>query len=211
MFTRDKQGDTGKSSKGKGKGAPLFNETDGLWYRDYQFDPPYTDKVETDKPCYWSRGNGWVYTALMRVLQYAPDTVCHKDRYMEDFTAMSEALTKCQREDGLLASQPRSPVELRVYRSRRSRNLRHSTFHRRYGLRNTHGITRQHDIYTLCGKRLECPLPQSGSQQWISGLRTRDRFKTRRRATGNAHTYPRLRRFRHRMFPIGRCRSLPTG
>ena len=100
MFTRDKQGDAGKSSKGKGKGAPLFNETDGLWYRDYQFDPPYTDKVETDKPCYWSRGNGWVYTALMRVLQYAPDTVCHKDRYMEDFTAMSEALTKCQREDG---------------------------------------------------------------------------------------------------------------
>ena len=100
MFTRDKQGDTGKSSKGKGKGAPLFNETDGLWYRDYQFDPPYTDKVETDKPCYWSRGNGWVYTALMRVLQYAPDTVCHKYRYMEDFTAMSEALTKFQREDG---------------------------------------------------------------------------------------------------------------
>ena len=40
MFTRDKQGDAGKSSKGKGKGAPLFNETDGLWYRDYQFDPP---------------------------------------------------------------------------------------------------------------------------------------------------------------------------
>ena len=51
MFTRDKQGDTGKSSKGKGKGAPLFNETDGLWYRDYQFDPPYTDNFATDKPC----------------------------------------------------------------------------------------------------------------------------------------------------------------
>lgn len=100
MFSRDKQGDAGQSSSGKGKGSPLFNENDGLWYRDYQFDPPYTDKVETDKPCYWSRGNGWVYTALMRVMQYAPDTVCHKEQYIADFTAMSEALAACQREDG---------------------------------------------------------------------------------------------------------------
>ena len=100
MFTRDKHGDAGQSSTGKGKGSPLFNENDGLWYRDYQFDPPYTDKVETDKPCYWSRGNGWVYTALMRVMQYGPDTLCHKEQYITDFVAMSEALAACQREDG---------------------------------------------------------------------------------------------------------------
>ena len=67
MYTRDKQGD---SKKG---GSPLFNEQDGLWYRDNKFDPPYTDKVEKDKPCYWSRGNGWVYTALV-YFQPVPET-----------------------------------------------------------------------------------------------------------------------------------------
>ena len=100
MFSRDKQGDAGQKSSGKGKGSPLYNESDGLWYRDYQFDPPYTDKVESDKPCYWSRGNGWVYTALARVLHYAPDTLCHREQYVADFIAMSEALAACQGEEG---------------------------------------------------------------------------------------------------------------
>lgn len=95
MYTRNKQGG-GK----KGGGSPLFNETDGLWYRDYQYDPPYTDLTETDKPCYWSRGNGWVYAALSRVLQYSPDTLIHKEQYIADFLKMSEALLNCQREDG---------------------------------------------------------------------------------------------------------------
>ena len=94
-YTRDKQG--GEERYG---GKPLFNESDGLWYRDCLYDPPYTDLVETDKPCYWSRGNGWAYAALARVLQYAPDTVGHKDQYIHDFKLMSKALLACQRTDG---------------------------------------------------------------------------------------------------------------
>ena len=95
MHTRNKHGGTKKSG-----GLPLFNEEDGLWYRDYNYDPPYADLKEGDKPCYWSRGNGWVYVALARVLYYSPDTVVHKDQYVDDFLKMSEALLKCQREDG---------------------------------------------------------------------------------------------------------------
>lgn len=95
MYARNEHG----GSK-KGGGSPLFNETDGLWYRDYQYDPPYMDKKETDKPCYWSRGNGWVYVALVRVLHYSPDAVMYKQQYIDDFVKMSEALLKCQREDG---------------------------------------------------------------------------------------------------------------
>ena len=95
MFTRDKHG-----GSGKGGGLPLFNENDGLWYRDYQYDPPYTDLTETDKPCYWSRGNGWVYTALARVMEYSPEDVIHKEQYINDYLKMSEALVNCQREDG---------------------------------------------------------------------------------------------------------------
>lgn len=50
MYTRNKQG--GEKRCG---GKPLFNEQDGLWYRDYRYDPPYTDMIQNDKPCYWSR------------------------------------------------------------------------------------------------------------------------------------------------------------
>lgn len=110
MFTRNKQGDAGRSSTGKGKGSPLFNESDGLWYRDYAYDPPYTDLVETDKPCYWSRGNGWVYTALARVLDYAPDTLCHREQYVADFVRMSEALAACQRADGFWSVSLAAPT-----------------------------------------------------------------------------------------------------
>ena len=95
IYTRDFQG----GSK-KGGGQPLFNSATGLWYRDYQFDPPYRDLVEPDKDCYWSRGNGWVYMALARVLQFTSESEKHRQEYIDDFIAMSRALKDCQREDG---------------------------------------------------------------------------------------------------------------
>lgn len=95
MYTRDSQG----GSK-KGGGQPLFNTSTGLWYRDYQFDPPYRDKTETDKDCYWSRGNGWVYMALARIMQFTPENEAHRSQYVSDFRAMSRGLLDCQRADG---------------------------------------------------------------------------------------------------------------
>ncbi len=95
MYTRNQQG-----GEDKGGGKPLFNEADGLWYRDYLYDPPYVDLVEKDKPCYWSRGNGWAYAALARVFQYSSNDLPHKNQYIEDFKLMSESLINCQRSDG---------------------------------------------------------------------------------------------------------------
>ncbi len=95
MYTRDKQG----GSK-KGGGEPLLNENTGLWYRDAGFDPPYRDRTETDKDCYWSRGNGWVYMALARVLQFTPADEPHRQQYIDDFKLMSRGLLECQRADG---------------------------------------------------------------------------------------------------------------
>ena len=40
----------------------LYNEKDGLWWRDADFVPPY--KEPNGKNCYWSRGNGWVVALL---------------------------------------------------------------------------------------------------------------------------------------------------
>jgi glycosyl hydrolase, family 88 len=79
-------------------GKGLFNEKEGLWWRDANFVPPY--KEPNGKNCYWSRGNGWVYTALVRVLNEIPMDEVHRADYKADFLAMSKALKACQRTDG---------------------------------------------------------------------------------------------------------------
>lgn len=76
----------------------LFNTAEGLWWRDKDYVPPY--KEPDGQNCYWSRGNGWVYAALVRCMnQLSPKDKVYK-RLKKDFLMMSEALLKCQREDG---------------------------------------------------------------------------------------------------------------
>lgn len=79
-------------------GNGLFNQKEGLWWRDANFVPPY--KEPNGKNCFWSRGNGWVYAALTRVLNEIPADESHRQNYLTDFLAMSKALKACQREDG---------------------------------------------------------------------------------------------------------------
>lgn len=79
-------------------GNGLYNPEDGLWWRDGDFIPPY--KEPNGEDCYWSRGNGWVYAALVRVLEEIPANEKHRNDYTSDFLAMTKALVKCQREDG---------------------------------------------------------------------------------------------------------------
>lgn len=76
----------------------LFNQKEGLWWRDKDFVPPY--KEPNGKNCYWSRGNGWVVAALVRVLDEIPADDPHRATYIKDLQAMCDALVKCQREDG---------------------------------------------------------------------------------------------------------------
>lgn len=87
MFTRNEHGENG-----------LFNQEDGLWWRDADFDPPYTEPNGEDS--YWSRGNGWVVAALVRVLDAIPENEKHREQYITDYLAMMEALVPIQREDG---------------------------------------------------------------------------------------------------------------
>ncbi|MFN8251856.1 MAG: glycoside hydrolase family 88 protein [Ferruginibacter sp.] len=86
-FTKYKHGDKG-----------LFNAAEGLWWRDKDFDPPY--KEPNGEDCYWSRGNGWVVAALVRVLSLLPKNDPHRAEYMADYKAMMQALLPIQRTDG---------------------------------------------------------------------------------------------------------------
>lgn len=76
----------------------LYNSKDALWWRAADFVPPY--KEPNGRDCYWSRGNGWVVAALVRVLDELPADAPHRSEYERDLKDMCAALVKCQREDG---------------------------------------------------------------------------------------------------------------
>ena len=79
-------------------GGGLFNTKDGLWWRDADYVPPYKEK--DGKDCYWSRGNGWVYAAIVRCMnQLNPKSKEYKE-LKKDFLLMSKGLLSCQHEDG---------------------------------------------------------------------------------------------------------------
>lgn len=95
-------------------GGKLFNEPEGLWWRDANFVAPY--KEPDGKNCYWSRGNGWVYAALCRTMnELSPKDPFYK-LLKKDFLLMTKALLDCQREDGFwnasLVSQDYAGPEL---------------------------------------------------------------------------------------------------
>lgn len=74
----------------------FFNRKDNLWWRDKDFVAPFT--TPNGKDCYWSRGNGWVYAALVRAMESLPSDPHYKD-YKKDFLKMTKALLKCQQPD----------------------------------------------------------------------------------------------------------------
>lgn len=89
-------------------GGGLFNEKEGLWWRDKDYVPPY--KEQDGRNCYWSRGNGWVYAALVRCMsEMSPQEKAYK-QLKNDFLAMSAALLKCQHDDGFWGVSLVSPT-----------------------------------------------------------------------------------------------------
>lgn len=79
-------------------GKGLFNPEDNLWWRDKDFVAPY--KEPNGQDCYWSRGNGWVVAALVRVLEVMPKNAPHRKEYQKMLVKMLEALVPIQRTDG---------------------------------------------------------------------------------------------------------------
>ncbi|MFT3737805.1 MAG: glycoside hydrolase family 88 protein [Breznakibacter sp.] len=86
-YTKTKHGSVG-----------LFNPKDGLWWRDRDFVPPY--KEPNGEDCYWSRGNGWVISALARIMTIMPQDAPHYKEYLTMFKTMAKALVPIQRTDG---------------------------------------------------------------------------------------------------------------
>ena len=79
-------------------GHGLYSPADKLWWRDKDFVPPF--KTPNGRQCYWSRGNGWVLAALVRVLDELPANAPHRAEYEQTLKDMAGALVPRQRADG---------------------------------------------------------------------------------------------------------------
>jgi unsaturated rhamnogalacturonyl hydrolase len=79
-------------------GKGLYNTKEHLWWRDKDFVPPY--KEPNGANCYWSRGNGWVVAAMVRVLEVMPKNAPHRAEYLTMYKDMIKALVPLQRTDG---------------------------------------------------------------------------------------------------------------
>ena len=82
------------------EGGGLYDRATHLWWRDAKWKPEQ-QLTPNGKAVYWSRGNGWVFAALVRVLQRLPETDPRRAAYVQDLRDMAEALRQRQREDGL--------------------------------------------------------------------------------------------------------------
>ncbi|MBD2701530.1 glycoside hydrolase family 88 protein [Spirosoma sp. BT702] len=95
-------------SKTKHGGNGLYNSEDHLWWRDKDFVPPY--KEPNGQDCYWSRGNGWVVAALVRVLEILPKNAPHREEYEKTYLEMIRALPALQRPDGFWNASLHDPT-----------------------------------------------------------------------------------------------------
>ena len=89
-------------------GEGLFNLNNGFWWRDANFVPPFTEADGND--CYWSRGNGWVYVALVRVMEAIGKYDKYYKELEKDFILMTKAIVSVQREDGFWNASLVSPL-----------------------------------------------------------------------------------------------------
>jgi unsaturated rhamnogalacturonyl hydrolase len=76
----------------------LFDRESGLYYRDPTF---IGRKTPNGRKILWSRGNGWAFAGIPRVLNYLPDQDPGRERYLAVFRRMALALVKRQGADGL--------------------------------------------------------------------------------------------------------------
>jgi unsaturated rhamnogalacturonyl hydrolase len=76
----------------------LYSPSNHLFFRDKSF----LDKHESNgSPIFWSRGNGWVFAALARVLAEMPRDYPSRPKYVAQFKEMAEELAGLQGADGL--------------------------------------------------------------------------------------------------------------
>ena len=77
----------------------MYDGDEGLYYRDARYVYPKHKSVNGKKD-FWSRGDGWVFAGLAKVLADLPQDDPHRADYLAKFRGMAGALKKAQSADG---------------------------------------------------------------------------------------------------------------
>lgn len=86
----------------------LLDQETGLFYRDPTF---IGQKTKNGKKILWSRGNGWVFAGIPRIVDYLPKDDPSRDHYLAVFRRQAAALIERQGADGLWRGNLDDPDE----------------------------------------------------------------------------------------------------
>lgn len=90
----------------------LFDESEGLYYRDSRF---IEQRGDDGEKLFWSRGNGWAYGGIVNILRAMPKNDPRREYYLNLYRIMSEKLISVQADNGLwrasLLATSRTPPE----------------------------------------------------------------------------------------------------
>ncbi len=79
----------------------LYDPTEHLYFRDSRY---FTQKQDNGRKLFWSRGNGWVMGALVKILEVLPANDPARPKYVQKLREMSAAVAAIQSPDGLWRS-----------------------------------------------------------------------------------------------------------
>lgn len=79
----------------------LYDKNTHLFFRDSTF---FKKREPDGQNIFWSRGNGWVFAGIVRMLQYLPSNHPDRPRFEQLFTDMAKEILACQQPDGMWRS-----------------------------------------------------------------------------------------------------------
>jgi rhamnogalacturonyl hydrolase YesR len=81
--------------------ASLYDPAEHLYFRDANY---FTKKQDNGQKLFWSRGNGWVMGAFVKVLEVMPKTYPARPKYIAQYKEMAKRIESIQGKDGLWRS-----------------------------------------------------------------------------------------------------------
>lgn len=77
----------------------MYDKNAKLFYRDAKYIYP-KHKTQNGRKDFWARGNGWVFSALAKVLNELPETNPHRREYIEIYKDLADSLATSQQAEG---------------------------------------------------------------------------------------------------------------
>ena len=166
----------------------LYDRDLGLFYRDERYIPGYQGEIEeryirpdsipheearttfmsqtssNGKKILWSRGNGWVFGGLTRILKFLPKDHGSYARYEALFVSMAEVLKGSQQSDGFWRPNLADPLD---YEMKESSGTSFFTYGITWGINN--GILTKEEFLPVIQKSwaaLVSVVSEEGKVQW---------------------------------------------